>query len=109
MSILTGADVTTIVNAMLGVLKKGGTALAEYVQSEAQKFEQSIETIGKLYASGDIGQDEARAQLALQKQASQTVLTAVEGIGVVLAGQAINAGLQAVAGIVNTALKFPLI
>lgn len=109
MAILSDSDIGTIVGAMLGVLKKGGTALAQYVQSEATKFAQSIETIGKLYAAGDINQDEAAAQLALQKSASQTVLTSVEGIGLILAAQAINAGLQAVAGIVNKAIGFPLI
>lgn len=109
MAILSSGDVTTIVDAMLGVLKQGGTALAQYVQSEAAKFAQSIETIGSLYASGQIDQAEAAAQLALQKSASQTVLTSVEGIGAILAGQAINAGLQAVAGIVNKAIGFALL
>jgi hypothetical protein len=109
MTILSGADVTTITNAMLGVLNKGGTALAQYVQSEAAKFAQSIETIGQLYAQGLIKQPEASAQLALQQNASQTVLTSVEGIGLILAGQAINAGLKAVADIVNKAIGFALL
>jgi hypothetical protein len=109
MAILSDADLKTIVDAMLGVLKKGGGALEEYVRSEAGKFAQSIETVGKLYARGDIKDDEAKAQLALQKSASQTVLTSVEGIGMILAAQAINAGLQAVAGIVNKAIGFALL
>jgi hypothetical protein len=109
MAILSSGDVSSIANAMLGVLQKGGTALAEYAKSEAAKFAQSIETIGTLYASQQIDQDEAAAQLALQKAASQTVLTSIEGIGVILAGQAINAGLQAVAGIVNKAIGFALL
>ncbi|MGA2191447.1 MAG: hypothetical protein ABSH33_23265 [Steroidobacteraceae bacterium] len=109
MAILSSANVTTIADAMLGVLNKGGTALAQYVQSEAAKFAQSIETIGQLYASGQIDQSEATAQLALQQSASQTVLTSVEGIGAILAGQAINAGLNAVAGIVNKAIGFALL
>jgi hypothetical protein len=109
MAILTSADVTTITNAMLGVLNKGGTALLQYVQSEAAKFAQSIETIGQLYAQKLIDQPEASAQITLQQNASQTVLTSAEGIGVVLAGQAINAGLNAVAGIVNKAIGFALL
>ncbi len=109
MAILSSADVASIVDAMLGVLKTGGTALAQYAKSEAAKFAQSIETIGSLYASGQIDQQEANAQIALQKSASQTVLTSIEGIGLILAGQAINAGLQAVAGIVNKAIGFALL
>jgi hypothetical protein len=109
MAILSSENVTSIVDAMLGVLQKGGTALAQYVESEAAKFAQSIETIGELYAKQEISQEEAAAQLALQKSASQTVLISVEGIGVILAGQAINAGLQAVAGIVNKAIGFTLL
>jgi hypothetical protein len=109
MSILTTADITTIANAMLGVLKTGGPALAQYVEAESQKFAQSLETIGQLFAAGQIGQAEAKAQLAVQEKASQTVLTSAAGIAEILAAQAINAGLQAVAGIVNQALGFALI
>jgi hypothetical protein len=109
MAILSDADISTIVNAMLGVLKKGGAVLEQYVQSEAAKFAQSIETVGKLCAGGQISQDEAAAHLALQKSASQTVLTSIEGIGLILAAQAIEAGLQAVATIVNRALCFTLL
>jgi hypothetical protein len=105
MSILTTADITTIANAMLGVLKTGGPALAQYVEAESQKFAQS----GQHFAAGQIGQAEAKAQLAVQEKASQTVLTSAAGIAEILAAQAINAGLQAVAGIVNQALGFALI
>jgi hypothetical protein len=109
MPILTGANIASIANAMLGVFKTGGPALAQYVESEAQKFAQSIETIGQLVATNQIGQPEAAAQLAVQKAASQTVLTSAAGIAELLAVQAINAGLQAVAAIVNQALGFALI
>jgi len=109
MAILSSENVASIVDAMLGVLQRGGTALAQYVESEAAKFAQSIETIGVLYAKHEIDQEEAAAQLALQKSASQTVLISVEGIGVILAGQAINAGLQAVAAIMNKAIGFALL
>jgi hypothetical protein len=109
MSILTAADIASIANAMLGVLKTGGPALAQYVESEAHKFAQSIETIGQLVATNQIGQPEAEAQLAVQKAATKTVLTSAAGIAELLADQAINAGLEAIAAIVNKALGFALI
>jgi hypothetical protein len=109
MAILSTTNVADIVAAILGVLKTGGAALAKFVQAEATKFQQSIETIGELFLTKEIGQQEANAQLSLQKAAAQNVLTSVEGIGGILAAQAINAGLQVVAAIVNKAIGFALI
>jgi hypothetical protein len=109
MSILSDDDLTTVAGAMLGVLKKGGPDIVAYAESEASKFAASIETITSLYASSQISKDEATAQLQLQKNASQAVLTAVEGITLILATQAINAGLAAVAAIVNKAIGFVLL
>ena len=109
MSVLSDADVQSIVGAMLGVLAKGGKDLAAYAEAEAANFARSIETIAELRLTNQISDEEAALQLAVQKNASQTVLTSIEGIGLLLAAQAINAGLNAVAGIVNKAIGFPLI
>ncbi len=109
MPILSSVDIKNIADSILSVLKKDGTALVQYVQSEASKFAQSFETIGSLYAAQEINQIEATAQLSLQKSAAQTVLTSVEGISGIIAAQAINAGLQAVGDIVNKAIGFTLL
>jgi hypothetical protein len=109
MSILSDADIKNIADAILSVLKKDGAALVQYVQSEAAKFAQSLETIASLYAAGKIDESEAAGQLNLQKSAAQTVLTSVEGISGIIAAQAINQGLQAVGDIVNRAIGFTLL
>src|SRR5215469_2723334 len=62
-AVLTSTDIGSIVNAMLGVLKKGGPALEKYAESEAQKFAQSIETITGLYLAKQIDEEEATAQI----------------------------------------------
>jgi hypothetical protein len=109
MAVLSNADVQTIVGAMLGVLKTGGKDLLAYAETEAANFTQSIETITELRLTGQISEQGAKDQLQLQKDASQAVLTAQAGIAAILAAQAINAGLGAVAGIVNKAIGFPLL
>ena len=109
MSILSSDNVLSVANAMFGVLGKGGADILAYVNSESAKFAQSIETIVSLTKSGAISADEAKLQLDLQRNASQTVLSSVEGITAIVAARAINAGLSAIAGIVNTAIGFNIL
>ncbi len=109
MSVISDENIKSIVEAMLGVLNKGGKDLAAYAQAEAAKFAHSIEMIVSLKLAGQIDEQEATLQLNLQKAAARVVLTAVEGITILIAEQALNAGLQAVADIVNKAIGFTLI
>lgn len=109
MSVLTDANIKTVVNAMLGVLHKTGPDIVAYANAEGNKFAQSIETITALTTSGAITQEEAALHLNLQRAASQTVLSSVEGITAIVAARAINAGLGAIAAIVNKAIGFDIL
>lgn len=109
MSILADGDIAAIAGAMAGVLKQGAAEVVAYAEQESASFARSIEDIAKLYSAGAIGADEAKAQLDLQKSASQTVFTAIAGITELIADQAIAAGLAVVAGVVNKAVGFVLL
>jgi hypothetical protein len=85
--------------AALAVLKDKGPAVKTFAQGELNKLAQTIATI----------EDEARLLLQMQKNAASTVLTATEGMSLLVAEQAINAALDVVRVAVNSALKFALL
>jgi hypothetical protein len=109
MAIDTRALAQAFARAFLGVLKKRGPAVVALAKSEAVKFARSIATIESLRAGGLISEEEAQLQLEIQRSASRAVFTATRGVSIVMAEQAINAGLDVAKAAVNGALGFPLI
>ena len=101
--------VGAIVGAMRPVLKKHWKDAKDYAEAESRKMAQTLETIAKLRAAGKINQEQAEALLEMQKAAMRAVLLTVEGIGLIAAQNAINAGLGAVRDIVNGAVGFVLL
>jgi hypothetical protein len=101
--------ISPIAAAVKPVLTKWGGDAKDYVDGESVKMATTLANIAKLRASGQIDNDQAAALLDMQKHAMQTVFLTVEGIGLIAAQQAVEAGLQAVKDIVNKGIGFALL
>ena len=86
---------------MLAVLTGAGKDVIGYARGEANKLAVSASEIATLRLSGRIDDEEAALQLDIQKNASKAVLSAIEGISILAAEQAVNAAL----GVIGTAIK----
>jgi hypothetical protein len=98
-----------VAKAMGSTLAAYGSDAASYAKTEGEKIAVSIRQIIELYAGGKIDAEEARLKLDLQKNTTRIVLLSVEGIGIIAAEQAINAGLSVIRGAVNSAIGFALL
>ena len=98
-----------ILEAIEPVLSKYWGDVKEYAETEAQKMATTLASITKLRRADRINNQQAQALLEMQKHAMQAVLLAVEGIGLVAAQNAVNAGLAAVKDTVNRAMGFVLL
>ena len=98
-----------IIAAIQPILKKHWSEVKDYAEGEAAKVAKTLETIAKLRADNKIDDEQAKALLDMQRHATQTVLLAVEGIGIIAAQNAVNAALAAVKDVVNRALPVPLL
>lgn len=98
-----------IAGAMQGVLVKAWPDARAYATSEARKLATTLVDIEAMASAGSITPDQAGILLDMQRHASRAVILAVVGIGILSAEQAINAGLAAVASVVNEAVGFVLI
>jgi len=106
-------NIDQLIGAMLAAVKpvlvKDWGEAAPYAKTEATKIAHTLANIAELRAANQINDDQAAALLDMQKQASQAVLLAIEGIGLIAAQKAINAALAAVRDVVNGALGFSLL
>jgi len=75
-----------------------------YAEPEFKKIAMTVATIEQGRAAGQISDDDARALLDIQKNATRSVLTALEVIGVATAEKAINAALAVLAAPVKKLL-----
>jgi len=89
--------------------KKQWPSAKDYAQSEFKKIAESIVFIESQRALGKMTPERARLHLDIQKNASRTVLLALEGLGIVTAEAMINAALAVIKDTVNSALKFALL
>ncbi len=87
----------------------GAGVLGTDVQGECAKLAHTIATIEAGRASGEMSVAEADLLLDMQRSASRSVLLSAEGIGLLVAEQAVNAALNVVQPIVNAALGFALL
>lgn len=95
--------------AMQKALSNKWSEIEEYGEAEAKKLAQSFVMIETLKAANKIGAEEAALHFSIQKNASRTMLLAIEGLGVLAVEQALNAALYVVKDTVNTAVGFTLI
>ena len=80
-----------------------------YAEPEMKKIATTIASIEASLLAGDINQQQATLLLDMQKNASRSVLLAVEVIGLVTAEKVINDALALVRDTVNSAVGFVLI
>lgn len=109
MSLDLNAIAKAMGTAFLGSLKKDVPGIKTYAEEEAKKFAQSLAMIEALKIAGKIDKAEAKLHLEIQKNATRTVFLTVKGLGIITVENAINAALNAVKGMVNTALGFVLL
>ena len=106
-------DFDQLFNAMFqaaaGMLKDSVPDIESFAKTEFQKLAHTLVSIGEQLAGGVINQEQAELLLDMQKNATRAVFTTVEGLGILAAEAAINAALDAVKGIVNSAVKFTLL
>ncbi len=109
MSINAAELAGNMLSAMRGVLSEKWPEIKEYAESEAKKLAQSLVMIEALKVANKIDADEATLHLSIQKNASRTVLLTIKGLGILAVEEALNAALDVVKDMVNTALGFTLI
>jgi hypothetical protein len=106
-------DVATLASQMLAaalpVLTKGADDVQSFAKTEFTKIAQTIVSIGEQTAAGIIDQQQASLLLDMQKNASRSVMLALEGLALLTVENAINTALGVVKTAVNTALGFALI
>lgn len=61
-----------------------------YAEHEFRQFAESVEFITKLFLAGKIPEEDYKARLQFQKMALSTVLTTIEGIGIIAAQNVVN-------------------
>jgi hypothetical protein len=96
-------------SAALAALKGHADKAQPFLKMEAIKMAQIGLQIVEGQANGDINPAQAKILLRMQASASQSVLTAVETIGMIAAQDAINAALGVVRGAINKAIGIALL
>jgi hypothetical protein len=109
MSLDAGALASQMLGVALPILKKDAQNAESFAKLEFAKIAQTIVSIGEQLAVAEITQPEAVLYLDMQKNASQTVLLALQGLGLLAVESAINAALGVIKTAVNTAVGFALI
>jgi len=106
-------DVQGLVTQMLAVavplLKKDAEDAESFAKIEFTKIAQTIVSIGDLFATKQINQQQSVLLLNMQKLASQNVLLTLQGLGLLAVEAAVNAALGVIKTAVNTAIGFALL
>jgi N-acetylmuramic acid 6-phosphate (MurNAc-6-P) etherase len=109
MPIDVNATAQSMLNAMLGILQQNYPNTQTHATSEAAKLAHSLAQIVELKVAGQINEGEAALLLEMQKNATRAVFLSIEGMGLLMAEQAINAALGVVRQAINTAIGFVLL
>ena len=109
MALDLAALIPGMLGAAAGVLDPKWPAARAFAESEFRKTTENLDLIARLFADGEIDEQQARLLFDLQRSASRTVLLSLQGIGLIAADEAINAALGVLKGTVNAALGFALI
>lgn len=81
----------------------------DFAESESKKFAKNIAEIALWKETGKITEEQGRVLLRMHQRSMKMVLTALEGISLVLAEQAINAAIDAIADIINGIIGWDLL
>jgi len=101
--------VTSMLAAAKAVFDKRWPDIKDYAEPEFEKLARTLIQIEGIRTRKKISEGSASVLLEMQKNTTRAVMLAVEGMGLVLIEEAINAALKAVKDVVNTALGFALI
>ncbi len=106
-------DASVIMQAMTqaaaAALKKKWPAARTYAGHEFEKFVLQMQQIEKLKDDKAITEDEARFLARLQQNAMMTVLLTLEGLGMLAVESAVNASIDAVRDLINTAIGWKVL
>lgn len=95
--------------AVKGSLTDSWPSIKDFADTEVKKLAQGIVGIEKMYLAGKIDKKTSKLLLNIHKNAMQTVLLTIEGMGIIAVEKAINAALKVAKEGVNSALGFALI
>ena len=106
-------DVGKLVQDMLAQMKpivgSHWDQVQAYAKEESEKLAVSLAKLQAQKLTGALSEQQANILFDMQKNASQAVLAAVQGIGEEAAARAMNAGLNAIKKPINDALGFELL
>jgi hypothetical protein len=80
----------------------------DFAESESQKFGANIAEIALWEKTGKITREQGKVLMRMHQRSMKMVLTALEGISLVLAEKAINAAIDAIRDIVNGLIGWDL-
>jgi hypothetical protein len=98
-----------MIAAAKGVVDKKWPETREYFEAESRKYAQSLANVAKMYNEGTISENRAKEHIALQKEAWETTLLAVEGLNQILVEESLNAAINVIRDTVNKAIGFILL
>lgn len=109
MSLDVDAIAKDMISAARGVVDQKWPATQAYFESESKMYAQRLASVAKMYADGIISEKRAKEHVALQNDAWETTLLAVNGLSQILVEQALNAAINVVRDAVNKAIGFVLL
>lgn len=80
-----------------------------FAESESKTFGKNIAEIALWKKTGKITEEQGRVLIRMHQRSMKMVLTALEGISLVLAERAINAALDAISDMVNGIIGWKLL
>ena len=98
-----------MLNAAKPILNDYWKEVKPYVEKESKAFVQNLAMIAKLKLQGKITREEALIHIQIQRNSYRAVLTAVEGLGILMVEKALNAAIGAIRNAVNTAIGWSLL
>lgn len=98
-----------MIAAAKGVVDQRWPTTREYFESESKMYAQRLASVAKMYADGIISEKRAKEHIALQNEAWETTLLAVNGLSQILIEQALNAAIKVIRDAVNKTIGFALL
>ncbi len=101
--------IKTMLDAMKAPLSEQWKNAKPFVKQETKSFAQNIQLIQRLKKEDKISKEQAVLHMSIQRGAFRVVLLTIEGLGILAVEAAINAAIQAIKGIVNTAVGWSIL
>ena len=97
-----------ITDAVKVALGEKWDEVQDFAESESKKFARNIAEIALWKETGRITEEQGKVLLRMHQRSMKMVLTALEGISLVLAERAINAAIDAIGDIINGIIGWDL-